>query len=224
MIAIANRVYALRTDVTALPYEVYDRIDRDTLWMDLWTDNIPYDEEVEEANDGWGLSSVLNRDEPPILPKHVVFFGWFDLLTETELPSNHLGWTIISKRFLEVVKQLGFTDYRLINLRVLDRAQFENVFDENPRTYEAETAIKDLRHDDEMFYGFQVLPRFALLTEDSDDTNRMGKKVIWREDITELPFFFYESQFPGALLVNQEARDALEKAGIRGIQFTPAFE
>jgi hypothetical protein len=217
-------VFELTHDLNRLPDEAYARVDPDTLWTDLWTEPHEYNDEVEADNDGWGLSSVLNRDEAPILPKHIVFFGWFDLLIGTELPSNHQGWTIISKRFLEVVKNLGFTDYRLIHLRVIDRAQFENVFDESPRTYEAETAVKDLRHDDEMFYGFQVLPRVALLTEDSDDTNRMGKKVIWRNDVTETPFFFYESRFPGALLVNQEARDALEKAGIRGIQFSPAFE
>jgi hypothetical protein len=124
-----------------------------------------------------------------------------------------------------VVKELGFTDYRLINLRVIDRAQFKNVFDElNIRKYENDDAIQHLRYSDDMFYGFQDLSRASLLTEDSDDTNRMGKRVIWRDDIAELPFFFRESRFPGALLVNQEARDALEKAGIRGIQFTPAFE
>jgi hypothetical protein len=217
--------YELSFGFNSIPEEAYSRVDSDTLWSDLWTEQNEYDSEVEEANDGWGLSSILHRDDPPILPKHIIFFGWFDLLDKTELPFNILGWKIISKRFLEVVKELGFTDYRLINLRVIDRAQFKNVFDElNIRKYENDDAIQHLRYSDDMFYGFQDLSRASLLTEDSDDTNRMGKRVIWRDDIAELPFFFRESRFPGALLVNQEARDALEKAGIRGIQFTPAFE
>jgi hypothetical protein len=224
-IALKTQVYELNIDISALPYDVYDRIDQDTIWNDLWTDNSLYDPEVEAANEGWGINSILNWNGEPKLPKQIIFFGWFDLLEKTELPSNHLGWTIISKRFLGVVKQLGFTHYRLINLRIIDRAQFKNVFDEpNIRKYEDNNAAQHLRHSDDMFYGFQVLSRASLLTEDSDDTNRMGKKVTWRDDIPELPFFFYESRFPGVLLVNQEARDALEKAGIRGIQFSPAFE
>jgi hypothetical protein len=218
-------VYELSMGFHRIPEEAYSRVDSDTVWSDLWTDSSQYNPEIEAKNDGWGLSDIIDKNGQMFLPKHILFFGWFDLLDKTELPSNDLGWTIISKRFLEVVKQLGFIDYRLINLRVIDRAQFENVFDEpNIRKYEDNNAMEGLRYNDDMFYGFQVLSRASLLTDDSDRTNRMGKKVSWREDITELPFFFRENRFPGALLVNQEARDALEKAGIRGIQFTPAFE
>jgi hypothetical protein len=218
------QVFELAQDWDRLPDEAYKRIHSDALWRDLWTDPKPYNDEVTSANDGWGLSDIFDKNGTVFSPKQVVLFGWFDLLTLTELPTNSLGWTIISKSFLDVVKQIGFTSYQLISLRVIDRAQFDNVYAENPRHYEGNSVLQDLRYDDDMFYGFKVLSRASLLTKDSDDTNRMGKKVIWRNDVTELPFFFYESRFPGALLVNQEARDALEKAGIRGIQFTPAFK
>jgi hypothetical protein len=222
---VSTKVFELSQSFSAVPEEAYRRNHPDALWNDLWSDNRPYDDEVEAANDDYSIGSLLARIENPKgLPTQMVFFGWFDLLQNTELPSNRFNWTIISKRFLDVVKQIGFIDYRLVNLRVIERSQFENVFNENPRKYENDTALNGLHYDDEMFYGFQVLPRVSLLTENSDKTNHMGKKVIWCDDINEIPFFFRESRFPGALLVNQEARDALEKAGIRGLQFTPAFE
>jgi hypothetical protein len=223
-VANATRVFELYPDLNRLPSEARTRIHPDAFWHDLWTNPSPYNSEVATANDGWELSDVFDKNGAIQLPKHIVLFGWFDLLPLTELPTNNLIWTIISKRFLEVIKQLGFVDYNLINLRVIDSSQFEDIFGKNPREFEENTALHDLCYDDEMFYGFQVRPRVSLLTEDSEDTNRMGKKVIWRDDVSEVPLFFHESHFPGRLLVNQEARDALEKAGIRGLRFSPAFE
>jgi hypothetical protein len=219
-------VFKLSQDLTVLSEDVYNRVHPETLWNDLWSESTSFDAKIQAENDDYSLESLLSRtDEPKGIPAKLIFFGWFDLLDKTELPVNSFGWTIISKRFLEVVKELGFTDYRLIHLRVIERAQFDNIFTEpNIRKYEDDATVQGLRYDDELFYGFQVLPRVRLLTDDSDKTNRMGKKVIWRDDVAELPFFFRESRFLGSLLVNQEARDALEKAGIRGLRFTPAFE
>jgi hypothetical protein len=218
---LVDKVYELDSKLQNKPYEVYSRIDAENdLWRDLWTDPRPYEEEFEAVNDDSLFLRTDDTEKIDNLPEHIVMFGWFDLLPLTEMPSNDFGWTIISRKFLEVVRSLGFTNYRLIHLRVIDRAQFDNVYSENPRKYEDDNAIKDLIYDDDMFYGFQVLPRVRLLTEDSDPDI---KKIIWREDITDIPFFFRGERFASGLMVNQEARDALEKAGIQGIEFKPPF-
>jgi hypothetical protein len=219
---ISEIVYELNYNIDSKPYEAYSRIDGENdLWNDLWTNVQVYDKEFEPTQGEYYLSGITNYTDPmAILPQKIVMFGWFDLLPLTEMPSDSFGWTIISKKILEVVKNLCFTDYRLIHLRVVDRAQFDNVYSENPRKYEDDNAVKDLIYDDDMFYGFQVLPRVRLLTEDSDPDI---KKIIWREDITDIPFFFRGERFASGLMVNQEARDALEKAGIQGIEFKPPF-
>jgi hypothetical protein len=219
---LPNQVFKLQRSLESLPYEAYSRNPESDLWRDLDTDPRPYNLIFESTQGQHFLNGVTNYvDEVKDLPKNIVMFGWFDLLQLTEMPNNDFAWTIISKRFLDVVKGLKFNDYRLINIRVLERSQFDNVESKNPRDYEDDNIVKNLIYDDEMFYGFQVLPRIPLLTDDSDIRTN---KIFWREDITELPHFFLDGKFTGQLMVNQEARDALEKAGIRGIEFLSAFE
>jgi hypothetical protein len=219
---LPNQVFKLQRSLESLPYEAYSRNPESDLWRDLDTDPRPYSLIFESTQGQHFLNGVTNYvDEVKDLPKNIVMFGWFDLLQLTEMPNNDFAWTIISKRFLDVVKGLKFNDYRLINIRILERSQFDNVESKNPRDYEDDKIVKNLIYDDEMFYGFQVLPRIPLLTDDSDIRTN---KIFWREDITQLPHFFLDGKFTGQLMVNQEARDALEKAGIRGIEFLSAFE
>ena len=218
---LSETIFKLDSKIGSIPYEAYERKPKTDLWNDLVTDIRPYDDEFETVSNSQSLfMRTTKTNEIKGIPKNIVMFGWFDLLQLTEMPSNNFAWTIISKNFLNVIKKLRFTDYRLINLRIIERSQFSNVGGENPRKYEDDSAVKDLIYDDDMFYGFQVLPRVRLLTEDSDpDIN----KIIWREDITDVPFFFRGEKFGSGLMVNQEARDALEKAGIQGIQFKTPF-
>jgi hypothetical protein len=223
MTQFQTQIHQIEKGLGALEEDDYKRIHPEGLWEDLWTDRLAYESEFEELND-MDFQRALNRtQELKGLPNKVIMFGWFDLLQKTELPSNSLSWTIISKQFLEVVKQLGFTDYRLISIRVIDRTPFDNVYSTEIRSYENNSVLQNLQYADDLFYGFQVLTRFKLLT---DDSNFFEDKVTWRDDINplELPYFFREPKSPGELLVNQDARDALEAAGIRGIQFTkPSF-
>lgn len=219
---LPEAIFKLGIDIDRLPYEAYNRIDsRIELWRDLFTDPYPYDEEFGTKNNGRSLFMRTDKTaEIRGISKYIVMFGWFDLLEFTEMPTNDFSWTIISKNFLDVVKKLGFTEYRLINLRIIERSQFNNVSDKNPRAYEDDTNVKDLIYDDEMFYGFQVLSEINLLTDDSDV---LSNEITWLENIPKIPFFFREKNHGGGLLVNQQARNSLEKAGIRGIRFTEPF-
>jgi hypothetical protein len=223
MIQIQEQIYQITWAFNTLNEEDLKRVHPEDLWDDLWTDRLVYETALFKEQNGVDFQRLLNRNQEfKGLPDKIVMFGWFDLLQKTELPTNNISWTIVSKKILGVVKQLGFADYRLIPIRVIDRTPFKYPADEDIRTYENDLLMQDLKYDDDLFYGFQVLPRVKLLTDDSDF---FENKVIWRDDINllELPNFFREVQRPGELLVNQEARDALESAGIRGIRFTEPF-
>jgi hypothetical protein len=222
MILAKDKIYKVIKSFNALAEEDLERGHPEDLWTDLWTDRLMYSQELRKSNE-IDIASVIDEVEVPVgLPDKIVMFGWFDLLQKTELPSNSLSWTIISKRFLDVVKQLGFTKYRLIPIRVIDHTPFEYLADEDVRNYENDLAVQGLTYDDDLFYGFQVLTRVQLLTDDSDF---FEDRVVWRDKINplELPYFFREPKSPGRLLVNQEARDALEAASIRGIRFIEPF-
>jgi hypothetical protein len=120
MIQIQTQIYQVTWAFDTLDEEDFKRSHPEDLWNDLWTDRLVYELEFEELND-MDFQRALNRSqELKGLPNKIVMFGWFDLLQKTELPINNLHWTIISNNFLEVVKQLGFTDYRLIPIRVID--------------------------------------------------------------------------------------------------------
>jgi hypothetical protein len=223
MSLLKTQIYQVTWAFNTLDEEDFKRGHPEDLWDDLWTDRIVYESKFRTANE-MDIAGALNVTELlKNLPNRLIMFGWFDLLQKTELPINNLNWTIISKRFLEVVKQLEFTDYRLIPIRVVDRTPFEYPADEDILTYENDLTVQGLKYDDDLFYGFQVLSQVKLVT---DETDFFENKIVWREDINplELPFFFREPENPNPLLVNQEARDALEAAGIRGIRFIEPFD
>jgi hypothetical protein len=223
MIQIQTQIHQVTWAFDTLDEEDFKRSHPEDLWNDLWTDRLLYSQDFKKLNEIDIVDVLIETEIPKGLPDKMIMFGWFDLLQKTELPINNLHWTIISKNFLEVVKQLGFTDYRLIPIRVIDRTPFDNVYSAPIRSYENDSEIQNLQYSDNLFYGFQVLTRVKLLTDDSDF---FEDKITWRDDINplELPYFFLEPKSPGELLVNQKARDALEAAGIRGIQFTkPSF-
>jgi hypothetical protein len=223
MIQVQEQIYQVTWAFDTLDEKDFERLHPEDLWNDLWTDRLLYSQDFKKLNEIDIVDVLIETDIPKGLPDKIIMFGWFDLLQKTEFPINNLHWTIISKNFLKVVKQLGFTDYRLIPIRVIDRTKFDNIYSLPIRSYENDSEVENLCYDDALFYGFQVLPRVKLLTDDSDF---FEDKITWRDDINplELPCFFLEPKSPGELLVNQKARDALETAGIRGIQFTkPSF-
>jgi hypothetical protein len=224
MMKVQTQIYQIEKNFNALNEEDYERKHPEDVWDDLWTDRLVYDLKFREEND-MDISDVLDEIElPKGLPNKIVMFGWFDLLEKTELPSNSLSWTIISKNFLEVIKQLGFTDYRLIPIRVIDRTPFDNVYSAPIRSYENDTEVQNLPYNDNLFYGFQVLTRLKILNDESN-LFRSERKIIWRDDLDQLdiPLFFRSPLGSSRLLVNQKARDALEAAGIRGIRFIEPF-
>jgi hypothetical protein len=220
MIQVKAQIYQIERGFDTLNEEDYKRKHPEDLWKDLWTDRLVYNQKYENEND---ITHALTEiGIPKGLSDKIVMFGWFDLLEKTELPSNSLSWTIVSKNFLKVVRQLDFTDYRLIPIRVIDRTPFDNVYSAEIRSYENDAALQDLEYDDDLFYGFQVLSRVEIL---SNDSNVFKRKIVWRDDLDQidLPPFFYSPLGSSRLFVNQETRDALEAAGIRGIRFIEPF-
>jgi hypothetical protein len=221
---LADLLYELSADVSQLPQNAYARIHADDLWFDLWTNKNAYDKDYKAANEGWPIDGILSLGvllERPILPERLVMFGWFDLLECTDLPTNSVHWPIVSSRVLAVFHELGMR-LQVHQVRVLDRVQFGNVYSENVRSYEDDTIITKVRCRDDWFYAIQP-QEFSVLSEDTDLT-MLPRKVVWREDTRNPPALFTDPQSPGQLLVTQEARTALEKAGIRGVRFTEPFQ
>jgi hypothetical protein len=217
---VKAELYELEIELNRLTEQDRSREHPENLWDDLWTNTDQYNDGFQELNDGESIRGIYKFLENPIIPNPVVAFGWFDLLEKTEYPINNLEWIIFSKNILDVIRSLEIIP-KLYPLRVLDRAQFRNVYSENVRKYENIEYSETLIYRDDWFYGVQLQP-YQVLTDESE----LGvghQKIEWRSDIKDPPAFFVDPKSPGRILITSQAREALEKAEIKGIRFTEPF-
>jgi hypothetical protein len=197
-----NKLFELEVGFDYLLDEDYARLEMGELWRDLWTDEEIYDVLVRKEMN-WGMRDITHRtQEPKGLPEILPMYGWFDLLKKTDYPHNNLGWTIFSKKFVEVVKRIGVSDFRLIPIRVIDRRLFPRM-DIDPRFFESESNIKDMDFKDDWFFGFQFLRHHDIDSQ-----------------FDALPPLFIPENDPGILVVNDFGKNSFEQAGIKGIRFT----
>jgi hypothetical protein len=213
-------LFELQVDMNRFAYENYARIDSDHLWDDLFTNPDLYNPEVESKNDGWTIDGLLDVLENPIVPSPIVMLGWFELLEQTELPTNSIHWTVVSNQILEVMHALGVYP-ELHTVRVLERSQFNNPYGLNLRFYEDNANVKGMIYKDDWFYGIR-LPRYTVIANHWNSRDK--KNVPWLEQFENCPAFFCDPKSPGRIFLLPVARIALEQAEIRGIRFTEPFQ
>jgi hypothetical protein len=216
------KLYELSVAFDRISDEEYARVNSDEVWRDLWTNINQYDSDFKSLNDDWSVAGILSLGDllsNPVLPEPIVMFGWFDLLNKTELPTNSVRWTIVSKRLLNLMCQF-VSQPKIHQVRVLDRAQFSNVYSEKIRQYENDELISQIHHLDDWFYGIE-LEEFSVI--DSDWNSEDTKNIPWKPLTVSPPAFFVDPKSPGQILVTSEGRTAVETAGIRGIRFIPPF-
>jgi predicted XRE-type DNA-binding protein len=220
--SLVPTLYELSVAFDRISDEEHARIDPNEVWRDLWTNINQYDTDFKVLNSGWSIAGILNLGDlvkNPVLPKPIIMFGWFDLLIKTEFPTNSARWIIVSQHLLSVMCKF-ISQPKLQQVRVIDRAQFSNVYSENIRQYEDDKLISQLHYLDDWFYGVQ-LEEFSVIDEnwDSEDT----KNIPWKTLTVNPPAFFVDPKSPGQILVTSEGRSALESEGIRGIRFIEPF-
>jgi hypothetical protein len=215
-----SNLYEIDNSFFYISEEDRSRVPKDDLWRDLWTNANQYNEIIEKENDDWSIGGIIKVLSEPILPSPIVMFGWLDLLQKTDLPQNNIGWTIVSKHFLDIITSFGIKP-KIYKIRVLDRSEFKNIYSENVRRYEKIDFSEVLKFYDEAFFGIS-LPKFQALSDQSDLLS-YPKKIEWLSLNDRPPAFFLETKSL-KFLVSQEGKDALEKAGLNGIRFTEPFQ
>jgi hypothetical protein len=214
-----SALYGLKLGFNYLTEEDYSRENSENLWDDLWTNIDQYDKEVKQNNSNYSIQKVYKWIENPIIPSPIVVFGWFDLLEKTDYPCNNLNWKIFSKRLLSIAFSLG-VELKTHPLRVLERAKFSNVYSENVRKYENIIYDEISEYRDDWFYGVQ-LPMFSITSENWNAFDT--ENINWLESTEPPPAFFVDPKSPSEILITSQAREALEKAEIKGIRFTEPF-
>jgi hypothetical protein len=172
----------------------------------------------QQENGLWKVAKVK-------MPVDLVFIGFDDLFVSTDYPyiRDTRLWPIVSKRMLNVLLSLGSFSYQAIPITF----KYVDNFSSDEEEREKVSLIRN--HD---FVVLQLLEYLdALDMEKSDYTKtpyesnpkaeRINiRKMVLKEPIGGFPPVFRVKENEIPLYVSAAAKEALEKAGIKGLDFS----
>jgi hypothetical protein len=170
-------------------------------------------------------SGLIENLEPYEVPEPVDWVGFLDeRLHQTDYLYNDLGWPLISKRMLYVLRSLGEFPHRLISTRIYDYG-FQNQGENNYASHTTPPAGEF----NEDYVGLQLLEHVDGIDPDScvyeDDYPGIlpPSLISWRlkEPIGGFPPIFRVQKKSTYLFVLPAVKEALEEAGIKGLDFFP---
>jgi hypothetical protein len=172
-----------------------------------------------------GIGLIENL-EPYEVPEPVDFVGFLDRLHQTDYLYNDLRWPLISKRMLYVLRSVGEFSHKVISTRIYDygfQDQGRNNFEGNA-TPLAGQFIED-------YVGLQTLEYIdGIDDEHSEFRTRLNPNLppqitnlILKEPVCGFPPIFRLNRAGEDILlfVSPAAKEALEEAGIKGLDFYP---
>jgi hypothetical protein len=171
-------------------------------------------------------SGLIENAEPYEVPEPVDWMGFLDRLHQTDYLYNDLRWPLISKRMLYVLRSVGEFPHKVISTRIYDYG-----FQNQGRNEVLGRTTPPAGEFTEDYVGLQLLEHIDAIDLDScvyeDDYPGIlpPSLISWRlkEPIGGFPPIFRlnragEDLF---LFVSPAAKEALEEAGIKGLDFFP---
>jgi hypothetical protein len=199
--------YRLTCDLDHLP--TWD-VPQDDVLYDIWL--IPFPNAP-----GW-LASFL----PPAqihMPERIEFQGIFDFIDRTDYPYNDVDWPIMSKRMLEVLISAGDFAHKAYPIVITNAEEGEE------REYDSErydyVVIKLLESLDVFDWENSVYHRDPESPK-SLSCNDMEKIVLKKPESGFPALFSIAYPLSGRLYISAKAKQALDTAGIRGIDYRPS--
>jgi hypothetical protein len=173
-------------------------------------------------------SGLIELAEPYEVPEPVDWVGFLDdRLHYTDYLYNDLSWPLISKRMLYILRSVGEFSHRVISTRIYDygfQDQGENNY-ENLATLPAGEFNED-------YVGLQLLEHVDGINYEQTEFRPSVNPAILPPQITNLVLQEPVGGFPPVfrlnragenifLFVSPAAKEALEEAGIKGLDFFP---
>lgn len=161
----------------------------------------------------WRIKEDLN------LPSPVIFDVIGDVFEIIDYPYLDLRWPIMSKRMLDTLLSVGDFRYRTYPLLMVDCEQIYN--EELGRRTNSGIVYEN-------FFAVQLLEDLDVLDLENSIYERGTRnpdaimdveKTFFREPSSGFPPLFRAVHLENYLYVSEEARIALEVAGIRGVDF-----
>jgi hypothetical protein len=172
-------------------------------------------------------SGLIELAEPYEVPEPVDWVGFLDdRLHQTDYLYNDLSWPLISKRMLYVLRSVGEFSHKVISTRIYDYG-FQ---DQGENNFEGFTTPPAGEFNED-YVGLQLLEHIDGIDPDSceyedDYPGIMPPSLIaWslKEPIDGFPPIFRLNKAGERVLlfVSPAAKEALEEAGIKGLDFFP---
>ncbi|MBX3161337.1 MAG: hypothetical protein KF773_35570 [Deltaproteobacteria bacterium] len=165
-----------------------------------------------------GSGSVYFQSTRPLtVPAAIYFAANFETLKTIDFPLVNVSWPVMSKRMLESLRSVGEFEHRAVPVIMLDDTVDEKFdADGQPRPGVANfnyVAVQLTKHLDAFDWARSEYTR----AEFAPDYVWSTKRLVL-EDVP-LPPLFRLVAYERPLFVSAEGRAALEKAGIKGVQY-----
>lgn len=173
--------------------------------------------------DRWGeLVSWLITD-PREVPDTILFEADFTVTRQADYPSNDVNWPLMSRRMLDVICGVGEFSHRAVAVRLVDRTVPRSARYDDAHALRTDivddrfTAVQLLEHHD--FVDWEQ-SRYRRSELNPAYVARFSKLVLKAPAAGFPPLFRLPSQ-ASHLFASDEARAALEAAGVQGAEFWP---
>ena len=160
------------------------------------------------------------------LPDNIYVDAFFDLLAQINYPMTDLFWPIMDKKMYEVLLSCGNFNHNPIPIIMVDSSIApKNRFDKNEKLHSSvrndNYVALHLKSYAELFdYDKSDYDPHELFPEDVGFINNL----VLKEDSEELPPIFRLKECMARIFVSHYAKEALTKAGIKGLSFKSLSE
>jgi hypothetical protein len=212
--------YELSPNLDFLDSLVEDPLDRAYGEAEKYNALIYKPTQAEEIGTG-----LIENAEPYEVPEPVDWVGFLDeRLQQTDYLYNDLRWPLISKRMLYILRSVGEFPHKVISTRIYDYG-FQ---DQGRNNYEGNTTPPAGEFNED-YVGLQLLEHVDGIDPDTceyeDDYPGILPPLIksWtlKEPVGGFPIIFRVKKKSTYLFVSPAAKEALEEAGIKGLDFFP---
>jgi hypothetical protein len=172
----------------------------------------------EYSVEQWALIKTLPYDGP----EPINFLGWLKRLPKTDYPRNIPGFSLMSKRMLEVLYSVGYFPCRAIETRIFSydlEYEIEEYLDQQNLALDLcnkeYVAVQLLEHSELIDREHSIIetdPEFP-------DSPPQIEKLVLKEPPNGFPPVFRVADNPSWLYVSAAAKEALDQANIKGLYY-----
>lgn len=182
--------------------------------------HVPFDEEQNISV--YMIDTKLY--ESNLLPEKIYFQANFNLIPEYDYPLTDINIPIMSKNMLNIVQKIGDFNFELVPIIMIDDTYLGERFD-NDNNLISTVPINDdyiaVRLTDGLYDYLDMDNSVYRPSRVNPNIPSRVRKVVLKEPQNGFPPIFRVKYTPSSLFLSNAAKEALEKANVKGCVFVP---